>query len=359
LLNETFQRALKYYYANKLETDEDRNKIEELIRNVACTQKKTESKRKGLDRKRETEDKQELIDEIKKVKGDIPDWLLEGLDEEIEIPKVAKIEGELGEQLDRAREIMGEREFMGPNEIKKAFGIEIPESEIPPIPFSVQELKKAKELNQFLVLRIDTTQDGQSLTMLKMHEILSEDFSKKGAGDVLYSTAGWKEKESFFTDGVPKAQWALTSKKIIEDSNSKNYLEQSLEIAEYLEREVFSGIEMPDEYKEAISELKDKKEELAKLIETDDRSKYEPELSKLKINKFTRQSPVETLYDILIYFQNNDERLLEDKYAWTHTAASDGYRVNVGYFDSDGACVSWDSDGRSGSDLGVVFSRNF
>ncbi|MEA3398548.1 MAG: hypothetical protein U9R06_02260 [Patescibacteria group bacterium] len=75
--------------------------------------------------------------------------------------------------------------------------------------------------------------------MLKMHEILTKDFSKKGAGDVLHDTAGWKEKEAFYTDGIPNLGWALTSKEVIEDSTSKNYLEQSLEIAEYLEREVF------------------------------------------------------------------------------------------------------------------------
>ena len=273
--------------------------------------------------------------------------------------ETGKIDGPVEEQISRAREIMGDSEVMGINEVKSAFGIEVPESEVPPIPFSETELERAKELNQFLVLRADTTQDGQSLTMLKMHEILLEDFSKKGAGDVLYSTTGWKEKESFFTDDTPTIQWALSSKELIPNSTSKNYLEQSLEIAEYLEKEVFSSIEMPDEYKVAILELKDKKEELVKLIETGDKSKYEGELSKLKVNQLTRQSPVETLYDILIYFQNNDERLLENKYAWTHTATSDGDRVRVGGFDSDGADVYGRSDGRSLSALGVVFSRNF
>ena len=275
-----------------------------------------------------------------------------------------KIDGPVEEQISRAREIMGDSEVMGINEVKSAFGIEVPESEVPPIPFSKTELERAKELNQFLVLRVDKAKDGNPLTMQKINESLSQDFKDESKGKILYDV-DWYAEEPFYTGGEDteqtalKSEWALTSKKIIEDSNSKNYLEQSLEIAEYLEREVFLGIEMPDEYKEAISELKDKKEELAKLIETNDRNKYEPELSKLKINKLTRQSSVETLYDILIYFQNNDERLLEDKYAWTHTATSDGSRVYVGHFDSGGAGVNGDSDDDSNSSLGVVFSRNF
>ncbi len=98
--------------------------------------------------------------------------------------KESKLEGSIKEQIEKAQEMMGEKEVMGPSEIKKAFGIEIKESEVPPIPFNEAELERAKELGQFLVLRVNKAQDGQALNMLKMHEILTEDFSKKGAGKV-------------------------------------------------------------------------------------------------------------------------------------------------------------------------------
>jgi len=49
-VNETFQQALRYYYANKLETEADRKKMEELIRMVECKLEPSESKRKGLER---------------------------------------------------------------------------------------------------------------------------------------------------------------------------------------------------------------------------------------------------------------------------------------------------------------------
>ena len=42
-INETFQQGLRYYYANKLETEADRKKMEELIRMVECKQETGES----------------------------------------------------------------------------------------------------------------------------------------------------------------------------------------------------------------------------------------------------------------------------------------------------------------------------
>jgi len=278
--------------------------------------------------------------------------------------ETGKIDGPVEEQISRAREIMGDSEVMGINEVKSAFGIEVPESEVPPIPFSETELERAKELNQFLVLRVDKAKDGNPLTMQKINESLSQDFKDESKGKILYDV-DWYAEEPFYTGGEDteqtalKSEWALTTKDFISNSASKNYLQQTEEIAEYLKTEVYKGVEMPDEYKEAIDELNSKKDQLQKLLKEGDRNKYEPVISKLKLNKLTRQSPAEALYDILIYFQNNDERLLEDKYAWTHTATSDGDRVYVGGFDSDGACVDKNSDGRSHSGLGVVFSRNF
>jgi len=49
-INETFQQALRYYYARKLETDTDKEKLGELILLVEYKPKTTESKRKGIER---------------------------------------------------------------------------------------------------------------------------------------------------------------------------------------------------------------------------------------------------------------------------------------------------------------------
>jgi MoxR-like ATPase len=359
-INKTFQEALEYYYANKLESVEDRDKLRELIRNVECKPQVRESKRKGLEVGSEDGEKQELIDEINAVKGSIPDWLLK----EAGVPGTefrpeGKIEGSLMEQIKIAKEILGAREVMGPNEVEKAFGIRLESKDIPAIPFSKEELKRAKELGQFLVLRTDKAPDGEDLTMIKMHKMLEKLFADKSKGKVLYDPSGWKASQEFFVKGKPEFKWALTSKELIPNTTSKDYLAQTEEASEYLKNQVFKGVEMPKEYKEAILELDSRKDDLRKLLKTGDKSKYEPELSKLKINRLIRQSPAETMYDILMYFQNNNERLLEGKYTWTHAADSDGARVRLGGFVSDGLYVHSYSADHSYSDLGVVFSRKF
>ncbi len=49
-INQTFRQALRYYYVNKLESDIDRAKLDELIKMVEYTPKPGDSKRKGADR---------------------------------------------------------------------------------------------------------------------------------------------------------------------------------------------------------------------------------------------------------------------------------------------------------------------
>jgi len=49
-INETFQSALKYYYVNKLDSDIDRQKLNELIRHVEYVAPQNTSQRRGIDR---------------------------------------------------------------------------------------------------------------------------------------------------------------------------------------------------------------------------------------------------------------------------------------------------------------------
>jgi hypothetical protein len=107
---------------------------------------------------------------------------------------------------------MGEKEFMGPDEIKKAFGVEIAESEIPNIPFSEAELERAKKLGQFLVLRADKAQDKEPLSMGKINQLLEKDFKDKSKGKILYKL-DWYANEAFYKNETPNIAWSLTSKK--------------------------------------------------------------------------------------------------------------------------------------------------
>lgn len=266
------------------------------------------------------------------------------------------------EQIETAREIMGEKEVMGPDEIEKAFGIKLKPESIPSIPFSKEELQRAEELNQFLVLRTDKAPDGEPLTMEKMNMMLTEKFKNEGEDKILHDPSGrggGEKPQEFFNKNTPEFKWALTSKELIPNTTNKDYLEQTAEAINYLKNQVFKGMEIPKEYQEAISEFDSRKDELREWLATGDKDKYKSEISKLQINHLIRQSPVEAMYDILMYYQNNNERLLEYDLAWTDAIDSHDKHILFGGFDQDGLYVNGQSENYQVSNLGTVFSRKF
>ena len=266
--------------------------------------------------------------------------------------KVRKAETN-GLAVERAQEIMGV-DFLGAEAVEKTWGFR-PEV-IPPVQFSEDDLEKAKALGQMLVLRIDQTADGQPLTMKEMNELLEKKIKAEGKGKILYQV-DWYKDEDFFTKDTPRLSWALVSKKEIPDSTSKNYVQQTEKIAEYLRNQVFKDVEIPTEYQEAIDEFEAKQADIAAIL-TSNWQEAAKQLSELKINQLTRQSPADALYDWLMYLQNNNGRLMEDKYTWTSRRAPDGELVSFGDSDADGSgVVHWTPGGASGI-LGVVFSRS-
>ena len=375
-INEVWKEALRYFYVNKLEDDNDKQKLLELINVIEYIQP-VESKRKGVERKGTTatgvgvevespEEAERLrtLAEIERVRKQIEESkkVPDGFFEE----KREGLSGALAEQIKNAKEILGEKAVLGVEEVEKAFGIKIKPEQVPNIPFSKEDLERAKELKQFLILRVDKSSDGKPLTIEKMSELLTEKFKEDDKGKILYSSDdgsgkikddAWYKSEDFALKETPKLSWALTSKEIIPDSTSKNYLQQTEEIVNYLRNDVFKGRTLPKEYQDAIKEFTEQKEKISKLVE-DDWQEAIKILEGLQITKLTRQTPTEALYDILVYFQNNEERLLENKYTWTSRRASDGELVHVGRFGAGGALVLRSGSGHSCGVLGVAFSRS-
>ena len=253
---------------------------------------------------------------------------------------------------EKAKEIMG-KYYLGSEAVEKAFGIKLEINEIPAIPFSMGELEKAKKLGQFLVLRVNSGPDGQPLTMQSMNNLLKERY-EKDSSKVLYNI-DWYEKEEFFTNETPKLTWALTSKEVIPNSTDKNYLEQIDAIVDYLNQISPEGL--PEEYQKAVEEYKNQRAEIEPLIDSD-WEKAAGMLEELKITELTRQSPAEALYDLVLYFQTNGEKLLPNRYICTKRRASDGKLVNVGGFGSGGVCVYSNEPDYSRGFLGTSFSRS-
>jgi len=262
-------------------------------------------------------------------------------------------EARLSAELSEAKEIFGE-DFIGPTEVAHAFDVdpESIEAVMPKIPFSREELERAKELGQMLILR-------QNFPMKELFERLTSKFEAEGKGKVLYDTS-WYKDEAFFTENI-EAGWALVSKELVPESTSKNYLEQTQILVNYLKNEVFKDKTVPSEYVEAIAEFDREKAAIGVIVGSSDETEWKRAaeiLSNLKITQLLRQSPAESLYDLILYFQTTGKRLLPDKYTWTSRRGSDGRFVSVGYFESDGVSVSGDGPGYSYGLLGVSFSRS-
>src|SRR4030042_5057798 len=252
--------------------------------------------------------------------------------------------GYTNSSLERAGSIFGQ-DCVGPRQIEETLGIRIPDAEIPPLPYSEEELQRAKELDQFLILRVSKDASGKPLTMERFNEIVQPKLEESDEGQLLYNTS-WYSEEEFFKKDTPDLAWALVSKEVIPSSTNQNYLEQTQAIADYLKEVVFKNKALPDNYKEAIEEFEQGKDAIEAEIESDWQGAAK-KLSALRLNQITRQKPVEAIYDLATYFLHTDERLMEGMYAWTNTQSSYGRLVYVGRFVSKGVYVRrWDP-GRS------------
>lgn len=239
----------------------------------------------------------------------------------------------------------------GPEEIDRVFGLKL--GPIPPMPFTEAELKRARELGQYLILQADRTKHDYPRTMKSINEMFG---NALGDGKLLYDT-GWYAKEPFYTDDTPRLGWALVSREVIPASVNEDYLGQTQAIADYLVNEVYKDEQLPSEYRAAVTEWNDRKEELEKLRDTD-WEKCAEELAGLKLNILFREKPVEVLYGLVVQHQVNRERLLEAMYTWTNQRSSDGRLVHVGGCDPAGVYVDDDEPDRSPSALGVRFFRS-
>lgn len=312
-------------------------------------------------------DKEGILDIKKQEKEAEAMWILEEIEREAETIKVKddayyqrvaermkQVERMFSESLSpsEAKEIL-KQDFLGKEEIERAFDIKIEDKDIPEIPFTKEDIEKAKELGQFLILRTDKIDKKTPLTIENLNKHLKG--KTKEGGKILYSDS-YKSEDLYKTE-IPKLSWALTSKELIPDSTSKNYLQQTELIVKYLKEKVFKDTDISESYQQAITEFEAQKDEIEKLMTTDWKKAAE-KLEKLQINQLTRQTPVETIYDLIAYLHTNNQRLLENKYTWTKRRFSDGRLVVVGNFDSSGAGLNGWLPDDSDDNLGVSFSRS-
>jgi len=110
-----------------------------------------------------------------------------------------------------------------------------------------------------------------------------------------------------------------------------------------------------------MNEFESEKAEIAAIVSGFDDSEWRKAaqmLEELKINRLTRRSPAEILYDSIVCYQQTGEKQLPGMYDWTKRRNSGGDLVCVDFSESGSAYVSGRSPDRSDSSLGVSFSRS-
>src|SRR3989338_4587021 len=269
-------------------------------------------------------------------------------------------------EFQEAKELLGE-DLIGPEEVEKTWGVR-PE-DVPEIPFSREELERAKEMGQMLLLRVDRTEDGKLMSLEAMFNIIQKRWDKEGKGKLLYTSdeyKNWKERTGAdFGQKALRAGWTLVSRELLQQSTSKNYAQQTELIVVYLKDTVFKDMEIPEEYEEAFQEweqVKQTDKNIQELLRNPDNPKYDwqqaaKELAELKITQLTRQSIQETIYDLALYYDKNGKCLLPNVYTWSNSRSTDGRLVHLGDFGARGVHGGrWTPDDRHGS-LGVLLSR--
>jgi hypothetical protein len=354
-INETVKNAFEICVVGMYSAEEDKQKIR-LILDQASWKPPVESRRRGLpEAEAETAPENQESALKSKAEKEIADLMASS-----EIPDSVKdalkgTEAILSPDMLEAKTIMG-KDFIGPDEAKIAFGVE-GSIETPAIPFSKEELERAKELEQMLVLRLP-------MTMAEINEKLGG--KVKDGEKLLYHADertgklkddAWFKDEKFLLEERIEPKWALVSKDIVPETSSKNYLGQTDKIVDYLKNQVFKDKTLPETYQTAIDEFQRVRSSIESTLASD-WAKAAEMLEGLQITNLTRQTPAEALYDLAAYYQTNGERLLPDKYTWTKRRSSVGGLVLVGSFGSGGVDVGGGRPDGAGGDLGVSFSRS-
>jgi len=274
--------------------------------------------------------------------------------------------------LDQAEQVFC-KDFFGSKAIHDTFGVDI--KDVPQIQFSREELERARELNQQLILYVDKASDGEPLTGKK---ILTLTNNKTSNNENLFRYYGTDDdcidiyKESIFRQETPRKGWRLVSKEVVPgsfyehkayrvDNSSYDYLRQTEIMIDYLNNQVFKDQPIPKEYKIAIKEFENRKDGIKRRLVNGEIEVVE-ELENLQITKLIRETPIEVIYRLVLNERINKEKLLGSQYTWTSRSAFKRSRhryepVVIGDFNG-GIDIETASPWGTYRDFGSTFSRS-
>lgn len=234
-----------------------------------------------------------------------------------------------GTDLETARKILGQ-DCLGPEDVESAFdnqfSLSSEISPIPPIPFSPEQLEIAKTNSQFLIYREAKINGETSLTIQEMNGLLN---GRLNDGDKILTSRGQSPDQEFYSAETPRRGWALVDKAIIPGTTGQDYLLQTESMIQHLQSVAFKDRELPEEYRRAVEEFEQQKEEIRSLL-TNDWQEAAARLQNLQITQLLRPNAAENLYDSIVYFQKSGQRIRKVGFTWTSSRSSFGSFVRMG-----------------------------
>lgn len=317
--------------------------------------KEAEQKRKGYE---------EARDDIKESREDIRNALANRNKPKPEMMPPADV----AEKIKEVQELLGKENVVGPEEIEATFDYSL--ESIPVIPFSREELLRAKELGQQLVLYVD------KLSILG-HDVdinlwyIFNNFNTKSGKNLLS-----KPYEMDNCIETPNLGWKLVSPGPIPlpgvfDHEQTTYITQTDLLIEYLMKEVFQTddlTKLPNQYQEAINEFRSQEKAIRKNVQglSGDWATATEAMDALKINHLFREKAIEIVYRLCIEYKlerplllNRDQSLKPAQDTWSCTRQTDGRFVAVGMGKGDNGEEYIDLHGwRPHQNRGVCFARS-
>ena len=287
------------------------------------------------------------------------------------------VENVLSCSYEKAQEIMGE-DFFGKEDLETAFGFKT-NVEIPRIKFTAEQLKKAQEHGEMLVLRIGQDNEGNPMTMKRILEIMAARmpekekllYDQKKANEPALKDDCWfkdEDKEPFIKAGL-KTEWVLVGKEFAPNTINMNYARQTLELYKIMKERKLMTLEEEKENTGLENKLKQLCRKNGVNWETqniDNRAKYDKnwaavarELADLPINRKHRRSASGIVFDWAVRFKSRkgERGQLGALYDWSNSVSSAGSLVYLGPFGSNGGTVAGSIPAGRLGELGAVLLR--
>ncbi len=248
-----------------------------------------------------------------------------------------------------AKEIFG-KDYLGPEAIKKAFGFDVPESEIPKIPYTREQLDFAQKNGEMLVLRVAAAHDFTgaipNINVVTIENM--ESIFKTADAAQLHNKERYAD-QYFYKSETPRAGWRLVDKGILLGSNSSNYFTQTKQLRNYLKSVgALSQEEFDSSSDLHINSLQD-------LYYTGNKLEAVKGLTELKINKNHRRSLVEAYYDLVLRFGSTGTFSMVSRFDWTNTLESGHANYFwIGYLNGKYMIETADVISNSMQNVGVV-----